>query len=94
MKNCQYFKFFSRLEREKLNCVIKMPFVTSTKPITREYSNHIRIQWIIKYDFNPLGINVNASEAMLAVERMETVQMYAREDVKIRFVEQKSFKME
>ena len=67
--------------------MIKMPFVTSTKPITREYSNHIRIQWIIKYDFNPLGINVNASEAMLAVERMETVQMYVREDVKIRFVE-------
>ena len=37
---------------------------------------------------------MNASEDMLAVERMETVQMYAREDVKIRFVEQKSFKME
>lgn len=81
------------MEREKLNCVIKMPFVTSTKPITREYSNHIRIQWTVKYDVNSLGINVNASEAMLAVERMETVQMYVREDVKIRFVEL-NFKME
>ena len=73
--------------------MIKMPFVTSTKPITREYSNHIRIQWTVKYDVNSLGINVNASEAMLAVERMETVQMYVREDVKIRFV-QLNFKME
>ena len=73
--------------------MIKMPFVTSTKPITREYNNHIRIQWTVKYDVNSLGINVNASEAMLAVERMETVQMYVREDVKIRFVEL-NFKME
>ncbi len=73
--------------------MIKMPFVTSTKPITREYSNHIRIQWTVKYDVNSLGINVNASEAMLAVERMETAQMYVREDVKIRFVEL-NFKME
>ena len=34
--NYQYLIFCSRLEREKLNCVIKMPFVTSTKPITRK----------------------------------------------------------